>query len=153
LQANLEAYLKLSISLSLSSIQASVDYAHTGYQQALSAMEGRFYQGKGGIYLYSESPGQSASRTSILDDAYLHRMEKELLTFLQNEQYGAAVDVIEAIFGYIRDNTRYTKADVVLRVTGLLLELQKFAQERSAPSIEWQDSVVNGVDSIPRMET
>jgi two-component system response regulator YesN len=153
LQANLEAFLKLSISLSLSSIQASIDYAHTGYQQALSAMEGRFYQGKGGIYLYSESPEQSTSRTSILDDAYLHRMEKELLTLLQNEQYGAAVDVIEAIFGYIRDNTRYTKADVVLRATGLLLELQKFAQERSAPSIEWQDSVVNGVDSIPRMET
>lgn len=153
LQCNLESYLKLSISISISSAQASVDFAHIGYQEALEAMEGRFYQGRGGIFFYAGADKPHTSKTSILDDPFLHRMEKDLLVSLQNEQYEQAVDAIEASMSHIRSNSGYSKAEVHLRSTSLILELQKFAKERKVASIEWQDSFVNWMEQIPNMET
>lgn len=153
LQLNLEAYLKLSISISISSAAASVDYAHIGYQQAIEAMEARFYQGRGGIFFHAEAGKQTAAKSSILDDAYLYRLEKDLLLALQNEHYEQAVDAIEASMSHIRNNSSYSKAEVHLRSTSLILELQKFAQERKVASIEWQDSFVNWIEQIPNMET
>ncbi|NIK77847.1 two-component system response regulator YesN [Paenibacillus castaneae] len=153
LQQNLESYLKLSISLSLSSAQASVNDAHLGYQEALEAMERRFYQGRGGIFLFSEINRQPSPASSILDDIYLQRMEMKLLGYLQNEQYGQAVDSIDTGFAYIRDQTDYSRAEIILRVTSLILELQKFAKERYSGSIEWQDGVINWIEKIPDMET
>ncbi|OMF36885.1 hypothetical protein BK133_08165 [Paenibacillus sp. FSL H8-0548] len=153
LQLNLEAYLKLSISISISSPKCSVDFAHIGYQEAIEAMEGRFYQGRGGIFFYTCLDRQQMLKGSILDDAFLQRMEKELLISLQNEQYEQAVDTIEACMSHIRNNSGYSKAEVQLRSTSLILELQKFAQERKVASIEWQDSFVNWIEQIPNMET
>ncbi|CAM4460776.1 two-component system response regulator YesN [Paenibacillus endophyticus] len=153
LQHNLEAYLKLSISISISSAQASVDFAHIGFQEALHAMEGRFYQGRGGIFFYAGADKQQAAKTSILEDAFLNRLEKELLFSLQNEQYEQAVDAIEASMCHIRASSSYSKAEVHLRSTSLILELQKFAKERKVASIEWQDSFVNWMEQIPNMET
>ncbi|OBZ13820.1 MULTISPECIES: response regulator [Bacillales] len=153
LQYNLEAYLKLSISISISSVNASVEYAHIGYQEAMEAMQGRFYQGRGGIFFYTCTDKQQSAKASILDDALLHRIGKELLVSLQNEQYEQAVDAIEAGMSHIRNNSGYSKAEVQLYATSLILELQKFAQERKVASIEWQDSFVNWIEKIPNMET
>lgn len=153
LQDNLEAYLKLSISISISSVAASVNEAHIGYQEAIQAMEARFYQGRGGIFFHAQSGKQQASKSSILDDPYLNRLEKELLLAFHNEQYEHAVDAIEASMSHIRNSSSYSKAEVHLRSTSLILELQKFAQERKVASIEWQDRFVNWIEQIPNMET
>ncbi|WP_162341412.1 response regulator transcription factor [Paenibacillus paridis] len=153
LQLNLEAYLKLSISISISSAQRSVDTAHIGYQEAIEAMEARFYQGRGGIFFYAGQGKPQAAKSSILEDPFLQRIEKELLIALQNEQYELAVDAIEASMSHIRNNSGYSKAEVHLRSTSLILELQKFARERKVASIEWQDSFVNWIEQIPNMET
>jgi len=153
LQGNLETHLRLSFSLSISSVHTSVNDTHLAYQEALIAMEERFYQGKGGIFLHAEMNRQQISRISILDDEYLQRWEKELFSFLHNEQYGQAVDAIEAGLGYFRNHAGYSRPEVILRITSLILELQKFAKERYASSIEWQDSVFNWIEKMPDMET
>ncbi|MFD0671511.1 helix-turn-helix domain-containing protein [Cohnella sp. GCM10027633] len=152
LKINVESHVKLSISVSVSSAHASVNDAHVAYQEALEAMESRFYQGRGGIYRHADiDRGQSAA-TSILDDAYLQQWEKELLVQLQNEQYGEAVDGIEAGMRYLREQAVYSRAEIIVRVTSLILEIQKIAKER-AGAIEWQDGIVDWMQRMPEMKS
>ncbi|WP_256761875.1 response regulator [Cohnella sp. WQ 127256] len=153
LKINLESHLKLTISLSVSSMQPSVNDAHLAYQQALKAMEERFYQGNGGIFFHTEMNRQTRPRTSIMDDAYLQQWEKEWFVYLQNEQYGQVVDSIAAGLDYFKEHPEYSRAEIILRVTSLILELQKFAKERYPGSIEWQDGVINWIEKMPDMET
>lgn len=152
LKANVENHVKLSISVSVSSIHASVNEAYIAYQEALEAMESRFYQGLGGIYWHSDiDRGQSAG-ASILEDPYLPQWEKELLVQLQNEQYGEAVDGIEAGMRYLREQAAYSRAEIIVRVTTLIFEMQKIAKER-AGTIEWQDGVIDWVLRMPEMKS
>ncbi|MFF2484632.1 response regulator [Paenibacillus sp. NPDC058071] len=128
-QQNLEDYLKLSFSLSLSSPHRSADFAQPAYQQSLEAMKGRFYRGKGGIFLHSQASGEQDASLSILDDLFLHRWEKELIIFLRQEYYEHAVDTIHSGIRYLKDQPRYTRSEVILRLTGLVLVLLKFKEE------------------------
>ncbi|MFC5528668.1 response regulator transcription factor [Cohnella yongneupensis] len=152
LKDNVESHLKISISISISSLHATVNDAHLAYQETLEAMESRFYQGRGGIYLHAETNRLQSASSSILDDAYLQQWEKDLLAHLHNEQYGEAVDGIEAGMRYLREQAVYSRAEIIVRVTSLILEMQKAAKER-AVSIEWQDGTVNWIERMPEMET
>lgn len=152
LKENIESHLRISVSISVSSVHASVNEAHVAYQETLQAMEQRFYQGHGSINLHAEITRMQASPSSILEDSYLLQWEKELLAHLQNEQYGEAVDGIEAGMRYLREHARYSRAEIIVRGTSLILEMQKVAKER-AGTIEWQDSVVNWIERMPEMET
>lgn len=152
LKLNVESHLKLSVTISVSSAHASINDAHMAYQEALQAMETRFYQGRGGIYQHAELGRMQTATSSILDDAYLRQWERELLAQLQNEQYGEAVDGIEAGMRYLREQAVYSRAEIIVRVTSLILEILKLGKER-AGSIEWQDGIVNRIERMPEMET
>lgn len=52
LQKNMETFLKISISIAISSVKPSLDEVHSAYTEALEAMAGRFYKGKGGVFLF-----------------------------------------------------------------------------------------------------
>lgn len=152
LKDNVESHVKLSISVSVSSPHATVNDAHVAYQEALEAMESRFYQGRGGIYRHADIDRGQSSGHSILEDAYLRQWEKELLAQLQNEQYGEAVDGIEAGMRYLKEQAAYSRAEIIVRVTSLILEIQKIAKER-AGAIEWQDGVVDWIQRMPEMKS
>lgn len=153
LKQNLESYLHLSVSLSFSSAQPSVNDAKTAYEEACKAMEARFYQGKGGIFLFSKLNIKHDGKTSIMDDPYLERVEKELLAHLQVSQYGGAVDAIEAGIAYLKKQTVYSRAEIIWRVSGIIMELQRLARERIPGTIERQNDPVNWIEGIPKMET
>ncbi|RIX60564.1 response regulator [Paenibacillus nanensis] len=153
LKRNLESYLHLSVSFSLSSVQPSVNDARTAYEEACKALESRFYQGKGGIFLYSKLNMKHDGKTSIMDDPYLERVEKELLAHLQVGQYGGAVDAIEAGISYLKQQTVYSRSEIIWRVSGIIMALQRLAQERFPGTIEWQNDLVNWIERIPNMET
>ncbi|RXZ84885.1 response regulator [Paenibacillaceae bacterium] len=153
LKNNLESYLMLTVSLALSSIKPSVNDAKLAYEEASRAMGARFYQGSGGIFVYSDRQSEQANNPSIWEDPYLERAEKELLAHLQNARYGEAVDVIEESIAYLKDQPSYSRSEIIWRVNGMIMELQRLAKERYASSIEWQNDLVNWMESIPTMKT
>lgn len=153
LKRNLESFLHLSVSFSLSAVQPSVNDARTAYEEACKALEARFYQGKGGIFLYSKLNMNQDGKTSIMDDPYLERVEKELLAHLQIGQFGGAVDAIEAGIFYLKQQTVYSRSEIIWRVGGIIMALQRLAQERFPGTIEWQNDLVNWIERIPNMET
>ncbi|WEK55058.1 MAG: response regulator [Candidatus Cohnella colombiensis] len=152
-QHNLISYLKLSFSIALSSPHPSVNDAQLAYEEAVEAMEGRFYQGKGGIFLHEELNQQQSPSSSILDDPFLQRWEKELFTYLQNGQYEQAVDAIETGLRYFKERPGYTRSEVILLITSLILTLRKFAEEQYSVSIEWMDENIDWIEKMPEMES
>jgi len=153
LKHNLEGYLSLSVSLSLSAVQPSINDANAAYDEANKAMEARFYQGKGGIFIYSELKAGHNEKSSIMDDPFLERVEKELLAHLQAGQFGGAVDAIESGISYMKEQAAYSRNEIIWRVSGIIMELQRLAKERLSDTIEWQNGPVNWIEVIPTMET
>jgi len=153
LKKNLESYLMLSVSLALSSIKQSVNDAKIAYEEASHAMGVRFYQGNGGVFFYTDMKSQQQDKPAIWEDPYLDRTEKELLAHLQSGQYGGAVDVIEAGISYLKNQPSYPRPEIIWRVNGLIMELRRLATERYSVSIEWQNNLVNWMESIPTMKT
>ncbi|KGE17855.1 response regulator [Paenibacillus wynnii] len=153
LQRNMETFLKISISISLSSVKPSLDEVHTAYLEAVEAMAGRFYQGKGGVFLFSEYDQRNLNHVSILENEELHQLEKEIRLHLENQLYEEALDDMDQWLNYIRNTSQYEKAEVNLRATIFILELQKFSQERIPTAFEWKDNLINWVEQVPSIET
>ncbi|MCL6602423.1 MAG: response regulator [Paenibacillus sp.] len=153
LQRNMETFLKISITISISSVKPSLDEVHTAYLEALEAMAGRFYQGKGGVFLYSEHNQRCMVHTSILENEELHQLELEIKSHLENHNYEQALDHMDHWLDYIRCTSQYEKNEVHLRATIFILELQKFSQERKSSAFEWKDDLINWVERVPSIET
>ncbi|MFF2885455.1 helix-turn-helix domain-containing protein [Paenibacillus sp. NPDC057967] len=153
LKQNLESYLSLTVSLSLSSVQPSVNDAKSAYEEASKAMEARFYQGKGGIFLFNDLRGERSGEISIMEDPFLERIQRELLSHLQVSQYGGAVDAIDAAIAYLKERTTYSRPEIIWRVSGIVMDLQRIAKERLAGTIEWHNHPINWIESVPNMET
>jgi two-component system, response regulator YesN len=153
LQKNMETFLKISISIAISSVKPSLDEVHSAYAEAMEAMAGRFYKGKGGVFLFSEYNQRGLAHTSILENEELQQLEKEIKLNLENHNYEQALDHLEHWLNYIRNTSQYDKTEVNLRATIFILELQKFSQERNHAAFEWKDDLINWVEKVPSIET
>ena len=153
LQKNMETFLKISISISISSVKPSLDDVHIAYLEAMEAMSGRFYQGRGGVFLYSQHDQRNTSHSSILENEELHQLEKEIRFHLENYQYEQALDYMDHWLNYIRLSSQYEKTEVNLRATIFIIELQKFSDERKSTASEWKDDHINWIEKVPSTET
>ncbi|MBJ6362665.1 response regulator [Paenibacillus sp. GCM10012307] len=150
-QSNLRRYLQHTASLAVSSASHNIMTLHLAYQEVSQAMSARFYRGRGGIYMYTESDAADPEQL-LHDHPYLDQTEKNLLLQLQNESYEQSVDTLEEWLSYLRQNPHHTKEEVNLRASNLVWELQKWMRERYTASPDWPGDLVPA-DQLAKLET
>ncbi|GAA0851640.1 hypothetical protein GCM10008915_67790 [Bifidobacterium pullorum subsp. gallinarum] len=160
LQGNLEKYLKMTVSIALGSWKASINQAHDSYQESVQAMESRFYQGRGGVFFYSEKLrgedsgyDNSTESTSILDNERFDLCEKEMLDYLRHGSFEQALDQLDAWLEMFKTQSHYSKQEVNLRATTFMISLQRIAKEHRIGAFEWKNQLVNSMEQLPQVET
>ncbi|MGG4343959.1 response regulator [Paenibacillus lautus] len=160
LQGNLEKYLKMTVSIALGSWKGSINQAHDSYQEAVQAMESRFFQGRGGVFFYSdklrrESTGQESgpASSSILDNERFEACEREMLDDLRHGSFEQALDHLDVWLDMFKTQSGYSKQEVNLRATTFMISLQRIAKEHRIGAFEWKNRLVNSMEQLPQVET
>lgn len=154
LQTNLEKYLRLSVSIGVG-CPMDINGLHLSYGQAVKAVEGRFYKGKGSIMLFPElePDGDASIQADVLDDKRLLELEEEIIHSLRTMRFVESLDLTELWLAQLAERPRWNPEAISLRTTAFLLELQKLAREQQLTAFEWKHQMVDWLRQIPRMET
>lgn len=155
LQMNLEKYLHLSVSIGVGCPISSINGLHLSYNQAVKAVESRYYKGKGSIVLFTElePDDEPPVQADVLDDKLLLELEQEILHSLRTMQFAEALDQTELWLGQLAERPHWNPEAISLRTTAFLLELQKLARDQQLTAFEWKHQVVDWLRQIPLMET
>jgi two-component system response regulator YesN len=152
-QGHLENYLKLSVSVGIGSVKPSIESLELSYYEAKEALEQRYYDGAGGIYLYTEQKCLSVPKDTIFNDSFILSIENEMLDDLRQGNFAEALDKMEQWVEYLKSQLRYEKNEVDLKATAFILELKKLTQKQQASSFEWKQTMFNWVEQMPNIKT
>lgn len=158
LQANLEKYVKMTVSIAIGSSQASINDINYSYGEAVQAMESRFYQGRGGVFFYEErleSNGGEVipAKEALLDIEWFEEVEQHIFDDLRHGSYEKALDLVDSWLDMFKTKSYLSKQEVHLRATTFMVSLQRIAKEHRMVVFEWKNELVSSMEQLPQVET
>ncbi|NQX71321.1 response regulator [Paenibacillus alba] len=153
LQRNLEKYLKITVSIGISSSKASIDSLAEAYIEANSALELRFYRGLGGIYFYTESETLLLGPLPAQTETERLRLEPMIIDHLRSGLYAEALNLTEQWLDYFHAEHAHSRMEINLQTISLIARLMQLGKEQELAAPGWSDSLVAMADQVHRVET
>ncbi|WP_173189227.1 response regulator [Paenibacillus alginolyticus] len=154
LQCNLEKYLKITVSIGISSSKASIDSLAEAYMEANSALQLRFYRGLGGIYFYTESETvQLDPPPPAQTEPERIRLEPMIIDHLRSGLYAEALNLTEQWIDYFHAEHAHSRTEINLQTISLIAQLMQLGKEQELAESGWSDSLVAMADQVHRVET
>ncbi|WP_274648793.1 helix-turn-helix domain-containing protein [Paenibacillus humicola] len=152
-QANLNAYLKLTSSIGISGTHASIDQLNMAYREAREALQFRFYQGTGKEYYYRELCGsRDPDHKTVVDWEQLN-MEQSIVEHLRSGLFAEALNVTETWLGRFQQVNTGSIRKIHIQTMSLLTRLIQLAEERDLHYRDWAASYLPRVEQMEQIET
>jgi len=156
LQANFRDYLKVTASIGISDSHADIYALHAAYQEALEALELRFFRGSGRHYFYrdakaarSDGDGHADSKPSV---EHL-RLEQSAVENLRAGLYAEVLNDTERWLAALQGDDMQSPASIAARTAAYLGRMLQYAQEREPDNAEWFRRLESLGVEINRCET
>jgi len=156
LKHNLGHYVKLSVSIGAGERVERIEDIQHSYEQALKAVEMRFYSGNGTIALYSELDRrirQQASSRHLFEDPSILEIEQRILGRLRTLQYEETIACVDQWLQLLRMKCHIDHSEVRLRTTAFILDIQRLASSLKLSSARWNRQLIDCLNQIVSMET
>ncbi|UJF31900.1 response regulator [Paenibacillus hexagrammi] len=153
LQRNLEKYLKITVSIGISSSKSSIDELSEAYREAAYALELRFYKGLGGIYFYDNHEDVQSDPPAVLSNPEQIKLEALIIEQLRGGLYAEALTLTEQWFESFQAEHARSRTEINLQTLSLMARLMQLGKEQELAESGWSDSLVAIADQVNRVET
>ncbi|BBI31615.1 response regulator transcription factor [Cohnella abietis] len=151
LNANLDEYLRVSVSIGISQSQPSINDLCEGYREAIEALELRFYRGTGSTYFYRDLEERTSNAGG---DAALWKLEQSTLEHLRSGLYAEALNDTEQWLITLQETDAPSRSQVNARTLSFLNQMAQLELEpsHSPDPLRGWDHLEEGINRTETLE-
>ncbi|WP_336771237.1 response regulator [Paenibacillus sp. MMO-58] len=154
LQENLFNYLKITVSIGISDTKPDMNQLHAAYEEALEALEQRFFHGPGSSHYYRDVAGtvkvQLPGHINPLD---LLHLEQSALEYLRSGLYAEMLNAAEQWLTVFQSDYSHSRKVINNRALSFLGRLIQLLPQADSSTFDWIRDFEQLREQVTRIET
>lgn len=152
--ANLKEFLTVTVSAGISNSKEDITLLHLAYEEALKALELRFFRGSGNFYFYQDiAELRKETLPTNINQLELLKLEQSALENLRAGLYAEVLTDTEQWLGTFQADYSHSRKQINLRTLTFLDRMMQLAKEKKKTDSDWIQELGSIDEQVSRIET
>jgi len=152
--ANLKEFLMVTVSAGISNSTPDINLLHIAYEEALNALELRFYRGSGKFYFYQDiAELKKENLPTNINQLELLKLEQSALEHLRAGLFAEVLTDTERWLEYFQADYTHSRKQINLRTLSFLDRMMQLTKEKKNTETDLFQELGSIDEQVSRIET